>query len=293
MFDSESASRTQFASSKRKEGIMYWIGIRVARELRLLAALLLTVTLAVTSAHSAIYATGFESPPFARGSNLVGQDGWVAPPPFSPEAAVIATGRRTDGKQGVRVRGGDLEHQDLILDLTGGYYDAIGSYRRAVAHDTQGAQVIRISADILISGDPSPNGVNFFSASVAARTATSNGDTAGTGEIAISSDGHVYGYTGNDFVPTFLTSAPISLDQWHNLAIEVDIGRRSFSFLVDGESLGTFAFDTLPFPDDPTITYTNELRRGSLLAYAAPDTEELKKKEYTAYFDNFVIEVAD
>ena len=254
---------------------------------------LVKTILFVAPTKGAIYATAFENPPFARGSTLVGQDGWVAPPPFSPNAAVITPGRRTEGKQAVRVRGGELEHQDLVFDLTGGYYDAIGSYRRAVAYDTQGTQIIRVSADVLVSGDQTPDGVNFFSASVAVRTATSNGDTAGTGEIAISSDGHVYGYTGNAFVPTFLTSAPISLDEWHNLAVEVDIGGRSFSFFVDGESLGTFDFDALPFPDDATITYTNELRRGSILAYVAPDTEELSKKDYSAYFDNFVIEVAE
>ncbi len=38
-----------------------------------------------------IYATGFENPPFAPGSFLVGQDGWVGVPPLSPNAAVIST----------------------------------------------------------------------------------------------------------------------------------------------------------------------------------------------------------
>src|SRR5262245_3518260 len=69
-----------------------------------------------------IYSTGFENPPFARGSGLVGQDGWITPPPFSPGAAVIVTEMAIEGRQTVRVRGGDLVPQDFIDEVTDGYY---------------------------------------------------------------------------------------------------------------------------------------------------------------------------
>src|SRR5215831_3387444 len=77
-----------------------------------------------------IYATGFDDAPV--GTVLAGQGGWVAPGLFSPGAAVFAKGPHVDGKQGIRVRGRGLEPQDFILQLTEGYYQALGSYRHAV-----------------------------------------------------------------------------------------------------------------------------------------------------------------
>jgi hypothetical protein len=242
-----------------------------------------------------VYSTGFEDAPFANHSQLVGQDGWVGfsvPGLFnlSPNAAEIATGIHAEGHQAVHVRGKDLERQDFLNDLTGGYYDAIGSYRRAVNYETSGTQTVRVSADVYVQGgQKTPDGTNFFSASVSTRTGLTDGGTAGTGELAISSDGHVYGYSGNEHVPAFLTSAPVTLNAWHNLAVDVNPGARNYTFLLDGASLGTFDFQMPPDTEDPTIDYTNVLTRGSILAYAAPDTESLKKQNFAAHFDNFSI----
>lgn len=58
---------------------------------------------------------------------------------------------------------------------------------------------------------------------------------------------------------------------------------RGCLFLVDGQSLGTFAFD-------PSAT-SNILRRGSLIVYAAPDTSTNEKADYAAHFDKFSINV--
>src|SRR5262245_52174665 len=108
----------------------------------LLAVAMASVGLAWASAASAqsIYSTGFENPPFANHSQLAGQDGWVgfSIPLFnlSPNAAEVATGIHADGRQAVHVRGKDLEVQDFLNELTGGTYDAIGSYRRAVNYET-------------------------------------------------------------------------------------------------------------------------------------------------------------
>jgi len=228
-----------------------------------------------------IYGTGFEDPPFARGSQLVGQDGWIAPPILSPNAAVIVTEMSIEGRQTVRVRGRDLEHQDFINEVTDGYYDAIGSYRHPVFYDTRGTQVVRVSADLRVSGPGTADGDNFFSASLGAPNSLGEG----LGEIAISSDGQVYAYTGNDLVPTFLFSAPITLNEWHNLALELDFLNGTTSFFVDGEFLGMFSWD------DEGIVYSPILGRGSLLVYAAPDTATRKKQNYTAHYDRFLIEV--
>ncbi|MFN0128901.1 MAG: hypothetical protein ACKV19_19695 [Verrucomicrobiales bacterium] len=232
-----------------------------------------------------IYVTGFEAPALVAGDPLAGQDGWVAgagpvPQFLSDNAAVITAGKH--GGQTVRVEGADLVHQDIINGVTGGYYDAIGSYRRAVNHDTGGSQTVRISADVRLDGKRTPHS-NFFSASIVAIAFNDEGGNEGVGELAISSDGHVYGSSGQDLVPVFLTSTHVALGISHNLAIEVDFAERTYSFYVDGEWLGTFDFE----PFEPS----GVLRRGSIVTYAAPDTKTDKKADHAATIDNFAIEV--
>jgi hypothetical protein len=230
-----------------------------------------------------VYTTGFEPDTYLADTPLAGQDGWIAPPPLSPNAAMVTSDKPRQGKQTVQVLGADLEHQDFINEATGGYYDAIGSYRRAVNYDSGGTQVVRVSAHVRIDGPQTATGYDFFSASVAAIGVDADGAASGVGELALSSDGHVYGYSSQDLVPTFLTSAPVTLGEWHSLTVEVDFAARTYSFLVDGTSLGTFAFD-------PSTT-SNVLRRGSLIAYAAPDTATAHKADYTAHYDMFAIKV--
>jgi hypothetical protein len=232
-----------------------------------------------------IYSTGFEKPAFTVGSPLAGQDGWIAPPPLSPDAAFITPANKDKrGGQTVRVDGVDLEPQDFINESTEGYYDAIGSYRRTVDYDTGGTQTVRISADVRLDGKKTPQ-TNFFSASISAIGVEDTGDSSGIGELAISSDGNVYGYSSQDLVPEFLTSTHVSLGKWHELAIEVDFADRTYSFYVDDVWLGTFDFD-------PSAN-TDVLRRGTLLTYAAPDTTKNKKADHAANFDNFSIKVVD
>lgn len=228
-----------------------------------------------------IYQTKFESAVFVAGRPLVGQDGWTAPDPLSPKAALISTDRPGQGRRSVQVFGGDLEHQDFINEATGGYYDAIGSYRKPVNHDTRGTQVVRVSAHVRVDGRQTDK--NFFSASIGAIGVQSDGEANGIGELAISSDGQVHGYSGTDLVPVFLKSAPVTLGEWHTLAVETNFATRTYSFFVDDQPLGTFDFDPL--------VKQNTLLRASMLVYAAPDTATALKANYTAQFDRFAIQV--
>jgi hypothetical protein len=109
--------------------------------------------------------------------------------------------------------------------------------------------------------------------------------------LDISSDGKVYGHSGNALVPKFLTSRPVSLGAWHTLAIDVDFSSKTYSFTVDGKALpgGPFPFDVPIDPDHPDWVITNVLKRGSLLVFTAPDTTNLKKSNYVAHDDNFSI----
>jgi hypothetical protein len=245
----------------------------------------LTIGALQTATAQNIYSTGFEKPAFTAGSPLAGQDGWIAPPPLSPNAALVSTAKKKGHNgQTVRVEGADLVPQDFINASTSGYYDAIGSYRRSVDYDTGGTQIVRISADVKLDGRKTPHD-NFFSASIGAIGVEDTGDSSGIGELAISSDGHVYGYSGQDLVPVFLASVHVSLGQWHELAIEVDFAERTYSFFVDDRWLGTFDFD-------PSAN-TDILRRGSMITYAAPDTDKHEKVDHAAIFDNFSIKVVD
>jgi hypothetical protein len=239
------------------------------------------------AAGQAIYATGFEPPTFAANIALVGQDDWTAPPPLSPNAARVTSDRPRIGRQTVHVLGADLDHQDFIKDATGGNYDAIGSYRRPVNYDTGNAQRLRVSALVRIDGPRTPDGTNFFSAGIAGRAeSTFNGDpsSASVGELAISSDGHAYAYSGNDLVPTFLASRGVKLGEWHELTIVADFAAHTSRLYVDGELLATIAWE-------PSEVYTGVLLRGTMVAYAAPDTAKNKKLDYAAHYDHFLIKV--
>jgi hypothetical protein len=257
----------------------------MAQRAKMLFLVAVVVAWCRPSAAEIMYGTGFEDPPFANGSQLSGQDGWFAPsvdnPPgfpfnLNPGAAIISTALPRSGAQSLQVLGGDLQADAGILAATGGYYNAIGSYRRAVNYDAGEGGVTRVQADIFVSGPETP-GDNFFSASLGAR----GGDGNARGELAISSDGQVHAYSGNDNVPTFLFNAPVTLGQWHTLAIVDDFGAGTMSFYVDGSLLGTSAFVS-----GATGTI---IKRGALLAYAGPDTADNQRAEYAAYYDNFSI----
>jgi hypothetical protein len=244
------------------------------------------VLMGARSFGQSVYDTGFEPSTFVE-DTLVGQDGWIAPPPFSPNAAVVTSDKPRQGKQTVHVLGEDLEHQDFINEVTGGYYDAIGSYRRAVNYDTGNGQKVSISAHVRIDGPMTASGNNFFSAALSTRAGTileGEPSTASVGELAISSDGHAYAYSGNENVPTFLAGVPITLGAWHDLAIVADFAAKTSSFYVDEILLGTFPFE-------PSETFTGVLLRGTILAYVAPDTTTNSKADYAAHFDRFAIQV--
>ena len=226
------------------------------------------------SLHSAsattLYSTGFEDPPFAAGSQLLGQDGWsTAIPPFlNPSAATITNTLASGGLQSVRVRGADLVDAPEVDP-----YAAVGSYRRPLGYDASGAEsTVRIRSDVRLNGPTLGTG-DFFAANIAARI----GDGF-AGELSLSSDGRVYGYTGTGVdVPIFI-SGLISLNAWHTLGIDVDFAGNTYTFLVDGTPSSAFAFDAGVVSDI--------LVRESLVVYANPDTATNHRADFTAYYDN-------
>jgi hypothetical protein len=209
--------------------------------------------------HGTIYATGFESPTFTASLPLMGQDNWVgvAGPPgpnLSPNAAIISRDLVFSGQQSVLVAGGIMVSDKIVSSATAGYYDAIGSYQRVVNFDVGANRIpiVRVEAAVRLDGPLSPSANNFFAAAVQAiglcDPILPGCHFPGVGALAISSDGKVYGWSGNNLVPgcpnppcvppaSFLISAPISLGAWHILAVDVNFQTRTFSFSVDGTPL--------------------------------------------------------
>ncbi len=224
-----------------------------------------------SAAAATVYSTGFESPGMAAGSQLVGQDAWVAGAPFlSPNAAVVSTAAAQSGTQSVRVRGQDMVHADEV----GPELDAVGSYRRPVNYNAgaAGTPIVQITSSVRLDG-PVATG-DFFSANIAARSA--DGALA---ELSISSDGILYGYLGG--AGTSVTIGSITLGAWHTLGINVDFDANLYSFSVDGTTSGSFPFDA-GFTSDVLL-------RGAIVTYAKPDAGGNLRNNYTAYFDNFSI----
>ncbi len=234
----------------------------------LLASLILTAALPSASAQ-VLYSTGFENPPFANGSILLGQDGWsTAIPPFlNPNAALITNSLAQSGAQSVRVRGVDLVSAPEVDPFA-----AVGSYRRPLNYDAStGPSSVQILAGVRLDGPTGSTG-DFFTANIAARI----GDGF-AGELSLSSDGFIYGYDGTGS-ETRLFTEPVTLNAWHTLGILVDFAANTYTFSIDGTSSSAIPFDPA-FVSDVLV-------RESLVVYARPDGGGNLRSNYTAYFDN-------
>ena len=255
------------------------------RPLRTAIKTLLAATALSASLHSAsaqiLYSTGFENPPFANGSTLLDQDGWsTAIPPFlTPNAAMITNTLAQSGLQSVRVRGVDLVD---AIDVSP--YAAVGSYRRPLNYDASaGLPIVRIQASVRLDGPTLGTG-DFFAANIVARSANlapelSPPNGGAVGELSLSADGFVYGYSGTGAdIPLFTTPTPITLNAWHTLGILVDFAANTYTFSVDGLSSAAFPFE-------PAFV-SDVLLRESLVVYARPDAGGFARNNYTAYFDN-------
>ena len=228
-------------------------------------------------ADTTIYATGFENPPYQSGQALVGQDGWVNlvynGDPLGPTAAVITTAQPSGGTQSVEVHVGDLTPIDAGL--------AIGSYRQFVNYDVAAAgfPIIHIQADVRLDGPGTTQTADRVTGDFVSANLGPSATDGYLGEVSISSDGHMYGFSAAD---SYLFAVPVNLGQYYTLALDVDFGTRTTSYYLDGQLLGSAAFD-------PSGT-SNILNRGSIVAYAlSPDSLNRDASAYTAYFDNFSI----
>lgn len=226
-------------------------------------------------AQSQIYSTGFEPPTFIDGGPLLGLDGWSAaiPPFLNPAAAAITRDAKKSGKQSVEVWGGDLVSSAGITAP----YEAVGSYRKPLNYAVSPKKPrVRLEADLLLETNRPLTHDDFFTATIAARS----GDGETLGELGLSSAGRAVAYafdaTPGDS-PAF--AAPIELNRWHRLMIELDFSGPTTTvyYLLDGELIGAM----------PTSSTSAALLRGALVVYALPDEGNSSRASYTARFDNF------
>jgi hypothetical protein len=134
-----------------------------------------------------------------------------------------------------------------------------------VNYDTaaNGTPIVWVRGDVRLDSPPihglpvstSYVGPDRFSANIAALSPDGT-----VGEISISSDGYVYGFGGVDPGAGPFFGAPVSLREYHHLAMKVNFAADTTTFYFDDHELGT-----APFAQGFT---SDVLRRGSLVCYA-------------------------
>lgn len=232
-----------------------------------------------------IYATGFEQPVFHNGDILSGLDGWIAPPPLSPNAALVTNSSTKRGRQSIVAPGSFLDPSSGPF----GPYAAIGSFRKQI--NNSGLQImpaeslVRIDADLLLETKQPKTPGEFFSLTIAARS----GDGETLGEIGLSSQGIVeaFGYNAPGGGAPSFTKA-IRFNKWLHITMLLDYTNRTTSYFIDEHFLGAV----------PAPSASNVLLRGSMVVYARPDGdvsggEANTRNNYTARFDNFRISTHD
>ena len=243
----------------------------------------LGVTNSAQAQADTLYKSSFEQPTFNNGELLSGLDGWIAPPPLSPNAATITnTVARKSGSQSVVVPG-------ALLDPSAGPfgpYAAIGSYRRPLGElglISPTKSLARVDADLLLeTAQPNTTG-EFFSLTIAARS--DNNETLG--EVGLSSQGVVEAFAFNALgggSPTF--TKPIRFNKWYHITMLLDFSNRTTSYFINEHFLGSV----------PAPSVSNVLLRGAMVVYVRPDGDLLTgsnsvRSDYTARFDKFRISV--
>jgi hypothetical protein len=218
-----------------------------------------------------VYETGFESPTFAAGSQLLGQDGWsTAIPPFlNPAAALITNARAASGTQSLEISGANLATAADVAP-----YAAVGSYRRPLNYDASG-KIVRFRTDVFLQGALTND--RFFGGSMSIRAGG-----ATVAEIELFSNGTVgiFGNAPPNSVPLEVKSA--ALGSWQTLGVDVDFVNRSSTFFLNGEAFNT----TVAFS---STSSGNILDRGALVVYALPDDANAARANFAVGFDNFSV----
>lgn len=232
------------------------------------------LALAAGTAHAQfLYASSFEGPQFVNGQSIDGIDGWTSL--ISPQAieVVRSSSQASFGRKSLRCSGGDPG-----LQSTQGLLDGAWT-RTAAVHPAWAANAtVFVQCDVRLDGPDTGNGPawDLASANLYAR----NG-VGGTPFMYFSSTGDVYCFAGSiGGSAGYQFATPVSLGQYHRLAMRLDYTTHLVAFLVDDVIVGV-----LPFGGQATEAFN-----GAILEFAAlDDLQWVDPSLYTGHWDNLVM----
>src|SRR5262249_37696775 len=176
-----------------------------------------------------LYQTGFEPPIFSAAQPVDGQDVWVAT--LSPNAGIITTNVPASGLQSLQVNGNSLD-----FFAPDGLFE--GVYNPITLFNAGGAPQVWVQADVRLDGPLTANDL-----------ASANLFVANTNDVLaqsyVSSDGHFYGLTTNDFQQF----GAASLGTYHHLGLLLDLANLQGHYYLDGQLRGTLAIPSSVLTD--------------------------------------------
>lgn len=222
--------------------------------------------LAATASEAAVvYATGFESPNFAAGQPIDGQDGWSSR--FGSSAGAVSTNRPANGSQALEFRASDLPVFGFGFNLE--------TVRRFLDFDAvaAGSRGVNVAVNVRLDGLEIQDDV------VEAIFSAIDPTFQDYGQMQISADGHLYIY-GSQVTDSYVGN--VSLREYHRLAMRIDFLSRETTFVIDDLDLVTFAFNS--------SLQSTVFRAGSLHMAAPTDAQLADPARYAAYFDDFQVQ---
>ncbi len=189
--------------------------------------------------------------------------------------------------------------QALLIKPTAAEPDQIGArFRRNqfnlsfIDPSDPNSSKLRIQADIRLDGEDTGEGIgaDIISGNLELRFLDPiNNDSSFPATVAdlatmlLSSNGNVYASIPGQ---SYQFETPITLGQYHTLAIEADFNTRTSEFFVNNQSIGQ-----LPFPSSVNFDNTNQFISHNLVALdlpflGLPAPSDYSASDYALYFDN-------
>jgi hypothetical protein len=244
---------------------------RLARRgLTLIGFLLASTIVADRARGDIIYQTGFESPAFTAGSTVDGQGGFSVTT-GDPNAITVTTSQPRTGAQALLFSG--LNLSDSPPPNGPGFF--VGTAGVAVNYDAQagGNALVSLEASIRLDGPSTATGIGHTGDLVSFNLEAILGDGSYFSTY-LSSDGNAYGYSQQ-----YDAMTPVALGVYHDVKLLLDFGARTSTYVVDGLTFGTKAFD-------PSVT-SSVLANVQFTMYAIDPPAD--RSLYTARADDFSV----
>lgn len=240
------------------------------RGLALIGFLLASSLVADRARGDIIYQTGFEPPAFMAGTTVDGQGGFSVTV-GDPNAITVTTSQPHSGTQALLFTGGNLS--DSPPPNGPGFF--VGTAGVAVNYDAlaAGNPVVSLEASIRLDGPSTATGIGHTGDLVSFNLEAILGDGSYFSTY-LSSDGNAYGYSQQ-----YDAMTPVALGVYHDVKLLLDFGARTSTYVVDGLTFGTKAFD-------PSVT-SSVLANAQFTMYAIDPPAD--RSLYMARADDFSV----